>query len=104
MPSPQHFMPGTNSGLPLQPAFRNLTFEVAYPFALGVEHCDLVLQLDESQPCHAGCSQLTHDSGQLLRLGAEGGNSLREELRCLPGFEVMHEHEPGGKVGVLAGW
>src|SRR5258708_31921653 len=104
MPSPQHFMPGTNSGLPLQPAFRDLGFELADPVALCVDHRDLVLQLDESEPRYARCTQLPHYSGQLFRLGVEGGDSLGQELRRLSRGEVMHEHEPGCEIGVLAGW
>src|SRR5216684_9010938 len=104
MLSPQHFMPGTNSGLPLQRAFCDLAFQLAYPFALGIEHRDLVLQLDEGQSRHARWAQLTHYPRQLLSLGAEGDDALAEELCRLPGREVMHEHEPRGEVGVLAGW
>src|ERR1700732_2389798 len=102
MSSPQHFMPGTNSGLPLQPAFSNVALELAAPGALRVEHRDLVLQLDESQPCHACCSQVGHDPGELVRLGAEGGDPLGEKLGGLLSLEVVHEHEPGGEVDVLA--
>src|SRR5260370_14959267 len=104
MASPQHFMPGTNSGLPLQRAFCDLAFELPDPFALGIEHRDLVLQLDESQSRHARCAQVTHHPVQLLCLGAEGNDALAEELCRLPGREVMHEHEPRGEVGVVAGW
>src|ERR1700674_1499059 len=104
MPSPQHFMPGIDSGLPLQSSFLDLELELADPFALCFEHRDLVLQLDERQPGYAGCSKLTHDMGQLFRLGGKGGNSLAKELCCLLSLEVMHEHEAGREIGVLASW
>src|SRR5713101_4050309 len=104
MPSPQHFMPGTHSGFPLQPSVGDLALELADPFALRLEHRDLVLQLDESQPRHTGRSQLSHNSGQLLGLGSEGGDSLVEKLCCLMCLEVVHEHEPGGEIRVLASW
>jgi hypothetical protein len=96
-------MSGIDSGLPFQFAFGDLALELADPFALCVQHRDLVLQLDDRQPRHAGCSQVTHHVGQLFSLGAEGGDSFAKELCCLLCLQVMHEHEAGREIGVLAG-
>src|SRR5258706_3107581 len=98
MPTPQYFMSGTNSGLPLQPSVRDLAFEFADPLALCLEHRDLVLQLDQRQPCHARAAELTHDSGQLFRDRGQGDDALTQKLSCPRCSELVHEHESGGEV------
>ena len=50
---PQRFMAGIDSDLPLQLAFVDLSLQLADPLALGVEHRDLVLDLDQRQAAHA---------------------------------------------------
>src|SRR2546423_15024839 len=53
MVPPQRFMAGVHSHFPLQLAFGDLAFELDDPFAFRVEHCDLVLDLDQGETGNA---------------------------------------------------
>src|SRR5436309_875368 len=66
MSPPQPFSVGVDSDRPLQLSFADLLLEVRHPPALGVEHRDLVLELDQRQPAHTFGANLGQDRGELL--------------------------------------
>src|SRR5258706_14794796 len=98
---PQPFMAGTHSDLPLQLSVSDLLFQFPHPLALGVEHRDLVLDLDEGQPRHAVTKELSQDGLELFDDHVERGGPLGEMRRRVLGRQVMHEHESGGELRVL---
>src|SRR5579864_5062907 len=61
MPTPQLFMAGVDSGVPLQRSVGDLVRDSQHPGALGLEHRDLVFQLDQQQPSVAFPEQLVED-------------------------------------------
>src|SRR5437879_13240598 len=65
MSSPQCFKAVHHSGAPLQPSFRYLVRDLANPFALRIEHRDLVLELDQRETHEAMRLLLVQDSREL---------------------------------------
>src|SRR5438445_11668204 len=66
MSPPQRFMVGIEPDFPFQSAVIDFLFEVVDPLAFRIEHCDLVLELDQRQPAHSVVSELGEDTGKLF--------------------------------------
>src|SRR5216683_4590152 len=94
-------MAGVDSNLPLQLAFVDLSLQLAHPLSFGVEHCDLVLHLDQRQAGDAPTQQLLQNCLELADGHVERFGSFVQVRGCLLGGEVVHEHQPRGKVRVL---
>src|SRR5213593_335275 len=101
MSPPQPFSVGVDSDLPLQLSFADLFLEVRHPPALGVEHRDLVLELDQRQPAHTFGANLGQDRSELLARRLQRRRACFQLLDRLAPTEVVHEHEPGREVRVL---
>src|SRR5260370_15463331 len=69
---------GINSHLPLQPAVNDFLLEVADPLALGIEHRDLVLELDQGKTAHAFGAQLAHDAAEFFGQRLQRDGSISE--------------------------
>src|SRR6266851_6522105 len=94
-------MAGVDSNLPLQLAFVYLSLQLAHPLSFGVEHCDLVLHLDQRQAGDAPTQQLLQNCLELADGHVERFGSFVQVRSRLLGGEVVHEHQPCGKVRVL---
>src|SRR5207302_6728535 len=102
MSPPQSFTAACHSSLPLQRSFRDFPFEIGYPLALCVEHRDLVLELDKGEPPQTMRVQLRQDPAELVVLGLERRRPVSQMPSCLVCGEVVHEHQAGREVLVLA--
>src|SRR5512135_3647034 len=102
MRSPQPFHAGINSGIPLQRSVSDLALQLFDPYPLGVEHRDLVLELDEREPGDTIRPQLAHDACELVDGRAERLRPLRQPGGGRGGVQVVHEHEAGREVRVVA--
>src|SRR5712692_865603 len=89
MTSPYHLVAGIDSDLPLQ---------------LGVEHRDLVFHLDEGKAGQSLLPKLREHALELRDLGIEQCRTFVEVACGVGRREVVHEHEAGDELGVLAGW
>src|SRR5437660_9334843 len=94
-------MAGFNSGLPLQLAFVDFLLQLTNPLALGVEHRDLVFDLDEREARKTLCTELRVDVLELCGLCVEELGPLAQVTGCLDLSDVVHEHESGYEVGVF---
>src|SRR4029077_4413061 len=101
MSPPQPLMAGIDSDLPLQLSVIDFFCDLAHPIAFRPDHRDLVLELDQHQSRVAAGQQLIEDVGKLCDHRLKGLCALLEKLRGGGGFQVVHEHEPRGEVGVL---
>src|SRR6266702_2567937 len=63
---PQLFIVGIATDVPLQLSLIDLFFQVAHPPALGVEHRDLVFELDEGKAADTLSPNLGKDSVELF--------------------------------------
>src|ERR1700693_654960 len=101
MPSPQHFMPGINSSLPLQPAFSDLALESADPFA--PELClfrSLISQFGADRLFVPGYVPVPPEFAALL---GEVGHALEAEPLMEPDRGRIRKRDAGvGPVYVLA--
>src|SRR5439155_11633566 len=102
MSPPQLCVVGIDSDLPLQLAFGDFLLEIADPPAFGVEHRDLVLELDESETADASRAELGHDLVQLFRRGLQGRDPTAQVSHRLAAADVMHKHQSGGEMWLLA--
>src|SRR6266536_4069861 len=102
MSPPQSNQVGMASDLPLQLSFVDLSFEIDDPPAFGLEHGDLVLELDEGQAGHAHFAHLGHDSVELFDLRLQRDRAIGQVPSRLRRAEVVHEHQARGEVRVLA--
>src|SRR5579859_3833501 len=102
MPSPQPLSAGIDSDGPLQPAFCDFALQLSDPGALGVEHRDLVLELDEGEPGDAVRPQLAHDPRELVDGRSERLRPLSQPRGGRRGVQVMHEHQARGEMGIVA--
>src|SRR5439155_7529379 len=101
MSPPETFKVGNASDSPLQPSVVDLFLQVADPFALRVEHRDLVFELDQREAAQPLGAKVGQDVVELFGGRLQGERSIRDMRRGLRRAQVMHEHETSGKVRIL---
>src|SRR5467141_4906310 len=102
MSPPQAFNVIDLSGSPLQPSVGDLLRDLYDPVTLGFQHCDLVFHLDQGEALQAMPLQFAQNPRQLGDGGCERHRPRLQVASRFSGVEVMHEHQPSGKVRVLA--
>src|SRR2546430_418127 len=95
-------MTGLNSHLPLQLAFGDLLLELADPLPLGVEHRDAGADQGQRRARTAPPQKLAQNGRELADDGVEGGLALLQVGGGLGRGQVVHEHEAGREMRVLA--
>src|SRR2546426_5168421 len=95
-------MAGFNSGLPLQRAVFDFALQLPNPFALRIEHRDLVLDLDQREAGESLTAKLGENVLELREVGVEQRSAFVEMVCGLVRAEVVHEQEPGNELGIFA--